>query len=137
MSEAYASMEVSQVMTENVITCSTEHTCRDACIMMTENKIGAIVVVDEDYNVLGMLSERDVVSNVVAEGKDGSTLVRDAMNAPAIGVQMEYTLDQVIRRMTEFRFRRLPVLRGTELVGIISQTDMLKHYPALIASNRW
>lgn len=138
MSNTYASSEVSELMTSDVETAFTYDSIKSAAVKMAERGIGALVIVDDENNVLGMLTERDVMSNVVAHNKDAEkTIVRDIMTAPAIGVQLESTLDQVIRKMVSYKFRRLPVLEGTKLSGMISQTDVLRSYPDIIASHSW
>ena len=135
---AHAASEVGQLMTVDVITCEPDQTAQDAAEVMARGKVGAVVIVDEDQTVLGLLTERDLVSKVVAPSRVArEVLVRDVMSAPAIGVQPEDTLDRVLKRMNEFHYRRLPVMRGSRLAGMISQTDLLRQYPNLVASHRW
>lgn len=135
---AHAASEVGRLMTVDVITVGPDQTAQDAAEVMAKGKIGAAIVIDDERDVLGLLTERDLVAKVVAPSLQArEVLVRDIMSAPAIGVQPEDTLDRVLRRMNEFHYRRLPVTRGTKLAGIISQTDLLRHYPNLVASHRW
>ena len=130
----YASPEVSRLMATDVVSVSPEYTVMQAALTMTAGRVGVAVVV-EDERVIGMVSERDLMSKVVAQGLDpGEVLVEHVMSAPVIGIQETATLADAVRRMVDFRYRRLPVVRGEKLVGVISQTDLLRHYPTLVAA---
>ena len=135
---AHAGTEVSRIMSIDVETCSPDENAQIAATAMARAKVGALIVVDEEQQVLGVLTERDLVSKIMAHNYAAhDILVRDVMSAPAIGVQAEDTLERVLLRMNEFRYRRLPVMQSSQLVGVISQTDILRHYPEMVASHRW
>jgi CBS domain-containing protein len=96
---------------------------------MTSRGIGSLVVVGPDDELLGVLSERDVVRAIDRHAEGFARLrVRDVM-PPGVAATCAVTddLSEVMRRMTLTRQRHLPVLDGTTLVGIISIGDVVKH----------
>lgn len=98
----------------------------DAVAMLTERRIGAVVVLD-GKKVAGILSERDVVRHL---GKDWAALasrpVRDVMTKAVVTTGRYATVAEVMEQMTERRIRHLPVVEGGELVGIVSIGDVVK-----------
>ncbi len=133
-----ASDEVSECMKPDVVTVEADDSLCLAAEKMHLFAVGGLPVTDDKGNLIGMLTERDICRSVSKKnGKMGNEIVRDWMSAPAIAVQVEETLDGVINRMADYNFRRIPIVSGTTLVGIISQTDMMKHYPDLVISQKW
>jgi CBS domain-containing protein len=96
---------------------------------MTSRGIGSLVVVGPDDELLGVLSERDIVRAIDRHGDGFARLrVREVMPASvAATCAVSDDLSEVMRRMTMTRQRHLPVLDGTTLVGIISIGDVVKH----------
>ena len=96
---------------------------------MTSRGIGSLVVVGPDDELLGVLSERDVVRAIDRHGEGFSRLkVHDVMpSGVAATCAVSDDLSEVMRRMTLTRQRHLPVLDGTTLVGLISIGDVVKH----------
>ena len=109
-----------------VHTVAADTSLEDAVNMLTERRIGAVVVLD-GKKVAGILSERDVVRHL---GKDWAALasrpVRDVMTSTVITTGRYATIAQVMEQMTERRIRHVPVVEGGELVGIISIGDVVK-----------
>ena len=109
-----------------VHTVSADTKLAEAVNMLTERRIGAVVVLD-GKRVVGILSERDIVRHL---GKDWAALasrpVRDVMTSAVVTTGRYATVAEVMEQMTERRIRHLPVLEGGELVGIISIGDVVK-----------
>lgn len=100
----------------------------DACRLLDEHRIGALVVMD-GARLKGIFSERDVVRRVVARGRDaGATTVGDVMTADPVTISAREPLAQAMRLMLDGGFRHLPVLRADEVVGIISMRDIPTEY---------
>ncbi len=98
----------------------------DAIARMAEKDIGSLVVVD-DGNVVGIVTERHYARNVVLKGKTSpTTLVGDIMETRVVAVRPSYTVEECMALMTNNRVRHLPVLDGKELVGIVSIGDLVK-----------
>jgi CBS domain-containing protein len=101
-------------------------TVLDAIAKMAEKDIGALVVMDGEQ-LLGVITERHYSRNVILRGKTSSaTLVKDIMDKEVICVRPEQSTELCMALMTEKRVRHLPVLDGTEVVGIVSIGDLLK-----------
>ncbi|MEP0323056.1 CBS domain-containing protein [Bauldia litoralis] len=94
---------------------------------LAARKIGALVVVDQDRRVNGIISERDVVRAIGQNGPDIlSNAVSSIMTHEVVGCSDSETINEVMSRMTLGRFRHLPVVKDGRLDGIISIGDVVK-----------
>ena len=115
---------VADVMTPGVETTTSSEALRDAARTMREGDFGAMPVVD-DGRLVGMLTDRDIVVRAVAEGLDPtSARVGDVASARPVAVGPDQDLDEAMELMAEYRVRRLPVVDGERLVGVVSQADV-------------
>lgn len=122
--EARARMRCSEIMTRDVRTASPEMTLRDVAVMMREGDMGAVPVVDSG-RLTGILTDRDIVVRAVAEGKDTSTPVSEAMTTEIFSVEPNEFVFEAIRLMGDKQVRRIPVVNPEgELAGIISMADI-------------
>jgi CBS domain-containing protein len=112
-----------------VATIASSATLGEAAAELTRNRIGALVVVDTASEVVGVLSERDIVACLSAHGDSelGKRRVADAMTAPAITVEPETKVLSALALMTARRIRHLPVLKNGKLAGIVSIGDLVKY----------
>lgn len=109
-----------------VATIGVDATLADAVAQLRERGIGALVVADGDQ-VLGMLTERDVVRHLADGGAAALDLrARQVMTSPVTTCTPADTTDQLMAVMTEGRFRHLPVVDDGRLVGIVSIGDVVK-----------
>lgn len=99
-----------------------------ATATLSEKKIGALVVVDSAGQVIGVLSERDIIRGIASQGPDVlSKSVADLMTRMVHTVTGKDQVDHVMALMTERRIRHLPVVERGALKGIISIGDVVKH----------
>lgn len=99
----------------------------EAVSVLTDHKIGALVVVDDANKVTGILSERDIVRGLAGNGAAVMTQkVGDLMTAPVKTCNRSESADDVMRRMSKGRFRHMPVVEGDQLVGLISIGDVVQ-----------
>jgi CBS domain-containing protein len=106
-------------------TAGPEMTALEAARMMTERNIGALPVL-RDGRLVGIFSERDVMTRVVASGRSpGSTRLAEVMTAHPRTVSPEETVDNCLFIMKEFGFRHLPVCEGDDFVGLVSLRDLI------------
>lgn len=95
---------------------------------LTTHRIGAVVVRGPRGEVEGIVSERDIVRMVASHGAEAlGRPASEAMTRNVVTCREADTIDQLMSRMTEHRFRHLPVVEGGELVGIVSIGDVVKH----------
>jgi CBS domain-containing protein len=118
--------EILQEKGKTVYAIGPDATMREALKMMAANKIGAVLIV-ENNKIHGIFSERDCVQNL-ANLADCSleTPITEFMTSPVYYITPDQTLDDCMAVMTSKRLRHLPVLQGEELVGIISIGDVVK-----------
>jgi CBS domain-containing protein len=97
----------------------------DAAKRLAELDVGAMPICGEDNRLKGMLTDRDIVVRVLAEGKDpGSTTAGELAQGKPVTIGADDSVDEALRTMKEHKVRRLPVIDGHDLVGIVSQADV-------------
>ena len=112
---------------KKIWTISKDQNVRQALILMSENNIGAIIIVDNNDFPIGIFSERDYARKIVLKGKSSKdTLLDEVMTKELITVTKNYKIDQCMKIMNEKGIRHLPVLEDKKIVGIISIRDVLK-----------
>jgi len=111
----------------DVVTIASEKTLREAVELLTERRIGAVVVMDGAGRIGGILSERDIVRALAREGAAALDMATSAfMTAKVKTCRESHTVNEVMQIMTQSRFRHLPVEESGQLVGIVSIGDVVK-----------
>jgi CBS domain-containing protein len=107
-------------------TCVNEdETLVDAAKKMAEKDVGALPICGNDNRLKGMLTDRDIVVSAVAQGKDPSSVKASELGGQeVVTIGADDPIDEALRTMIDKKVRRLPVIDGHELVGIISQGDI-------------
>lgn len=110
-----------------VITVPPATTVGEAAELLSSRRIGAVIVSPDGSRVLGILSERDIVREL---GRRGAACLVDPvealMTAKIIACTRTESTDEVLGRMTDGRFRHMPVMEGDQMVGLISIGDVVK-----------
>jgi CBS domain-containing protein len=121
-----APMAVEELIRRTVQTLPPEATCKDAATLMNDERIGTVVVVDGDYP-LGIITDRDLVVRVMAEGRlPDKTQLQEVMSSDPIFLEGDRGMDEVIRTMRNQRIRRLIVVDDQgRLEGLVSSDDLL------------
>jgi CBS domain-containing protein len=115
---------VEEIMTTNPRTVNVDDTVQDAAQTMRDNDIGDVIVV-EDGQVTGILTDRDIAVRAVADGLDtSSTEVREICTTGIEAIEPDASVDDALRTMREHDIRRLPVVKNGRPVGIISLGDL-------------
>jgi CBS domain-containing protein len=115
---------VEEIMTREPRTVNASDTIADAARVMNEADIGDVIVVDNG-EVKGIVTDRDIVVRGVAEGRDAqSTSVADVCSSGAETIEPGASVDEALKRMREADIRRLPVVEGGRPVGIVSLGDL-------------
>lgn len=113
-----------EIMTKSVRTASPGMSVREVGALMREGDMGAVPVVDSG-KLIGIVTDRDIVVRVVAEGKGPETPVREAMTTDLFTVTPDDFVFEAIRLMGDKQVRRVPVINESgELAGIIAMADV-------------
>ena len=103
-----------------------QQSVREAARYMTERRVGAVCVLDGS-RLVGVLSERDIMGRVVAQGLDlDRTSVGEVMTRDLVVAQAGDSHEDALRRMKQAGCRHLPVVEGDKLVGMVAQRDLLQ-----------
>ena len=121
-------MTVGTLMTADPVCCTRETTIKDVAMLMAQNDCGEIPVIraQDDRRLLGVITDRDIVCRVVAEGKNPSAYtVEGCMSQPVVTVPLDAPVEDVLAAMEKHRIRRIPVVdEGGACAGIIAQADV-------------
>jgi CBS domain-containing protein len=100
----------------------------DAAKELADRDVGAMPICGDDERLKGMLTDRDIVVKVLAQGKDpSSTKVSEIAQGKPVTIGADDSIEEALRTMSEHKVRRLPVIDGHDLVGIISQADIARN----------
>ena len=119
-----------ELMTPSAIFVEPGQTVADAAAEMAKDDIGALPVCDHG-RLIGMVTDRDLVLRVLSEGRDpATTTVGDIVNrTEVVTIGADDPAEEAIRTMKDHAVRRLPVIDGTDLVGMVSQGDIARAMP--------
>jgi CBS domain-containing protein len=124
-------MQVHQILRsksdDGVVTVQPGSTVAKAAELLSARRIGAVIVSPDGKRVAGIISERDIVREL---GRRGAACLTDTvdniMTARIVGCRRDEAANDVLQKMTDGRFRHMPVMDGDEMVGLISIGDVVK-----------
>jgi CBS domain-containing protein len=118
----------SDVMTKDIVTCTPQNTIVEVARLMKTEDIGPILIVDNEQSrtLVGIMTDRDIVIKVIADGQDPKTTpVGEAMSKKLVTCHPDDDVDVAMKAMAQFQLRRIPVVgENMTLLGIISQADV-------------
>lgn len=124
-------MLVKEAMTKNVISIHQGKTVMEACNMYKDYKIGSILVTDDEQCV-GIVTERDLIERTICEHKDPyETKVGEIMSDNVITIHPLDDITKAVEKLIEFNIKKLPVVQGNLILGIITFTDIARSHPEL------
>jgi CBS domain-containing protein len=120
-----------EIMTAGADYIDHSATVAEAAEKMAQNDYGAMPICDGQGHLQGMITDRDIVVKVIAAGMDPSQCqVGELADQPeVVTIGADDTVEEALRTMKAHKVRRLPVIDGTDLVGMISQGDIATNYP--------
>lgn len=120
-----------ELMTPDATFCSEDTTAAEAARKMASEGIGALPVCDTDGRLSGVVTDRDLAVKVVAEGRDSGTVrIGDLVDrSEVVTIGADDSAEEAIRTMKDHAVRRLPVIDGQSLVGMVSQADIARAMP--------
>src|SRR5690242_15714414 len=118
-------MKVSDVMTTEVETVQMDSTLEEVASIMKIENVGALPVVDEDEDLVGIITDRDIIVRCIAEGKNpADTNVEEVLSHELETIEPDADIEEAARLMADKQIRRLPVCQEGELVGMLSIGDL-------------
>jgi CBS domain-containing protein len=124
-------MLIKEIMTKNVVTISPNETVYDACLKYRDNKVGCLVVTEEE-SCVGIVTERDLIERTICLHKNpDETKVSEIISSDIKTIQSLETLEKALEIMNNFKIKKLPVISDMSLVGVITITDIAKARPEL------
>ncbi|GII66063.1 signal transduction protein [Sphaerisporangium krabiense] len=119
-----------EIMTPNVECVETDETVFDAAEKMARLDVGSLPICGPDNRLKGMVTDRDIVIKVLAKGKDPkSCLAGSLAQAEAVTIGADDDAKEVLKTMAHHKVRRLPVIDGHSLVGIVALADVARSLP--------
>lgn len=117
-------MKVKEIMSSPIMKISAGATVADAAKIMDSKNIGSLPV-EENRELVGIITERDILRKIVAKGRDAkNTLIKDVMTTPILTISAEDSVEEANETMALKKIRRLPVESDGDIVGIITLTDV-------------
>lgn len=114
--------------TSDVLTIGSDKSVSDAASVLSERRIGSLVVSDDGKTALGILSERDIVREIGRRGHGClNETVSEMMTKDLVTCARSDRADDVLEKMTKGRFRHMPVVEDGEMVGIVTLGDVVKY----------
>jgi CBS domain-containing protein len=118
-------LKAKDVMTTEVITIEPETALDKAIALLVDNKISGMPVCDKGGNIVGMISEKDLL-NFIFSGNLNNTKVSEAMSTHVISFPPDADLDKIALVMAEKQIRRVPIIENEKLLGIVSRRSIIR-----------
>lgn len=129
-------IKVSEVMSRNPIRVESSTTAEEGAKIMAHKGISSLLIEDQG-RITGIVTERDIVTKIAANGLVSSQIkLKEIMSSPLIHVEGDSPLETAAEMMWKKRIRRLPVVINDEIVGILTENDIVRISPGLIEITR-
>ncbi|MBW3609404.1 MAG: CBS domain-containing protein [Actinobacteria bacterium] len=117
-------MEIREVMTESVVSAAPTATVRQVAELMRERNVGSVVLVDEAGTITGFVTDRDLALGALTDGRDPGDPVEAHASSPVVTAEPRMSVEEAAELMVRHGIRRLPVLDGERLTGIVTLDDL-------------
>jgi CBS domain-containing protein len=117
---------IAKLIERSCVTTLADCPLDDLIAILAKRRIGTVVVVDRYHQVIGIVSERDIIRHLSTGSTTADTLTKNIMTSKVITVENNVTSAQLMQLMTEHRIRHVPITRDGKLVGIVSIGDVVK-----------
>ena len=122
-------MKVKECMCNNVATLNPENTVCDAAKLMQNKHVGCIPVVDNNSNLVGLITDRDLILRCLACNKDGNTTpISEVMTTKIFSIEPEANISDATNVMCNCQVKRVPVVDNNAVVGIITLGDLVNNH---------
>jgi CBS domain-containing protein len=116
-------MLIRDVMTDSVVTADGDTTVREVAELMRERNVGSVVLL-RDQRLVAIVTDRDLTLGVVADGREATDHAEDHASAPVVTARSDMDVNQAAELMIGHGIRRLPVIDGDRLTGIVTLDDL-------------
>jgi len=131
--EITSKMLVREAMSSPVISVSENTNITKLAKVMKDQNVGAVMITNKEEQPVGIVTERDIVTRVVAQGRDhGRVVAKSVMSSPLRVVEPEMSLMEAMRLMDKLNIRRLGVMYKNQLIGIISDRNIIRLVPTIV-----
>ena len=117
---------IAKLIERSCVTTQADCPLDDLIAILAERRIGTVVVVDRDQQVIGIVSERDIIRHLSTGGTTADTYAKNIMTSRVITVENNVTSAQLMQLITEHHIRHVPITCDGKLVGIVSIGDVVK-----------
>ena len=117
-------MQLRQIMTSGVVTAGLDADVLKVAQLMRDHNVGSVVLCDPEGEPAAMITDRDLAIRALAEDRPGSEPVREHASRPLVTGEPDMDLEEAAALMVQHRIRRLPVVDGDELAGIVTLDDI-------------
>ena len=117
---------IAKLIERSCVTTHADCPLDDLIVILAERRIGTVVVVDRDQQVIGIVSERDIIRHLSTGGTTANTFAKNIMTSKVITVENNVTSAQLMQLITEHHIRHVPITCDGKLVGIVSIGDVVK-----------
>jgi predicted transcriptional regulator len=125
--------KVADVMVRRVIAVNSDVTVREAVALMNKFEIGCLIVLTND-RVDGIVTERDILKRIIGNCKDvDKTGIKEIMTRPVWVVNPNTELETALQNMLTKKIKKLPVVEGGKLIGLVTLTDIARFQPKLLS----
>ena len=128
----FMSLNVGDVMVEEVVTVEADATVHEAVNLMNKYEIGCLIIILKEKPV-GIITERDMLARVLAKSRDPEKIkVSEVMSVPLIVGKPEMEIEDAMKLMFKTKIKKLPVVHGGRLLGLVTLTDLTRVQPQMI-----
>ncbi len=130
-------ISVRNIMSRSPLIIKEDEDVKTAAELMHESETGSLVVLDDERELTGILTEMDILGNIVTEGLDPEEVtVEEVMSEPVHTVRGDKPIQDAAELMADLEVRRLPVMDDEKMIGIITENDVLEISPKMIDITR-
>jgi len=117
-------VQIQEIMTSSVVTASPDDAVQQVAALMRDRNVGSVVLVDDSGRPVGMVTDRDLTIDALADAADPGTPASKCATAPVVTGESGMELAEAASLMVSHRIRRLPVMEAGTLVGIVTLDDI-------------
>jgi CBS domain-containing protein len=117
-------MRIREVMTESVVTAAADTAVRRVAEIMRERNVGSVVLLDDDGQAVGFITDRDLAVSVLADGHGGDATASDHASSPVVTAAPGMDVEEATQLMVSHGIRRLPIVDDGRLTGIVTLDDL-------------